>query len=57
MNDRGDIVGYVRNAAGNSYDAFLWTRRRGYERIIDNPEGGTRTTSTIAERSPADVPF
>jgi uncharacterized membrane protein len=41
MNNRGDIVGYVRNAAGNSYDAFLWTRRRGYERIIDNPDGSS----------------
>ena len=39
INNRGDIAGFVRNATGNSYDAFIWTRRNGYERIIDNPEG------------------
>jgi uncharacterized membrane protein len=39
INNRGVIVGYVRNALGNSYDAFIWTSRRGYERLTDTPEG------------------
>ena len=39
MNNRGDIVGYVRNATGNSYDAFLWTSEHGYERIVESLHG------------------
>lgn len=39
INNRGDIVGLVRNATGNTYDAFLWTSRFGYERLMNNPHG------------------
>lgn len=39
INNRGELVGFVRNATGNTYDAFLWTPRFGYERIMTNPEG------------------
>ena len=35
INNRGQVVGYARNAAGDQV-AFIWTRRQGFRQIADH---------------------